>query len=378
MTICILHVGCPKTGTTSIQQTLGWKLKDPAFRLVSRDAQWGNSALGVLFKQKPASYLRAKGVSVKDIDRLKKYYLRALDASLRHAREAKVIPILSGEVAYRFTESEMRHVKMFLAERGFDCRIALCIRPTHDISESGFQQHIKTFHSSPEKLKRLISSRFMSYKERIRVLDKVFSRDYVDVFAFNPKWFREGCAVLNFCDRYGITISSADVVRTNESLNLNVIKLLYAWSVYGERTKCNGYNLLRTRLIARKLQSLAGPRLTFHRDLIPEQLDEHAREQPALEERLGHPFPASWRTRAPDEGIRSLEELIDYPQEVLEWLARETGQKVVALGKGTSAAEQVAKQIESLHLLSDPKILSSALRSWWESKVHHLGREWRS
>ena len=48
---CILHVGMPKTGTSSIQETLYHGLKDPRFRYISleRGRTATNRALTVLF-----------------------------------------------------------------------------------------------------------------------------------------------------------------------------------------------------------------------------------------------------------------------------------------------------------------------------------------
>lgn len=42
---CMVHVGMYKTGTTSIQTTLYWRLRDRRFRLLTRDAAWGNLAI---------------------------------------------------------------------------------------------------------------------------------------------------------------------------------------------------------------------------------------------------------------------------------------------------------------------------------------------
>ena len=42
MAACILHVGMPKTGTTSIQESLYHGLDDPAFRYIGLG--WTNSA----------------------------------------------------------------------------------------------------------------------------------------------------------------------------------------------------------------------------------------------------------------------------------------------------------------------------------------------
>jgi hypothetical protein len=45
MSTCVLHIGQHKTGTTSIQSTLFWGLRDRRFRLLSLDSFFGNRLL---------------------------------------------------------------------------------------------------------------------------------------------------------------------------------------------------------------------------------------------------------------------------------------------------------------------------------------------
>jgi hypothetical protein len=365
MKTCIIHPGAPKTGTTSIQQTLGWNLKDPKFRLISRDDRWGNMALRVLFREGSRDHFISVGTfRPQGFYRFQKSCLRTLNNSLRRAAAEGVTPVLSAEDLFNSSESDLEHLKGFMEERGFRCRVVVYIRPTHDWLESGIQQFVKTRLTSIDGLHRFIVQR--SQRSLLDVLDRfdrVFQRQNVDVFAFNPSSFPNGCVVMHFCTHLGIRMDRSQIIRANESLNLNSMRLLAAWSTYGKRWSRQLPDDMRVKILVRLLQSLDGPRLIVHPSLVQSFLDQHTKDQAKLEARLGQEFPTTWNTRSAESGIRSLAELLEFPEEPLAWLARQTGQAPVFPGTGEEKAREVALQMNRLRLLSDPTRLSTELRN---------------
>jgi hypothetical protein len=238
------------------------------------------------------------------------------------------------------------------------------IRPTHDWLESGIQQFVKTRLTSIDALHRFIVQR--SQRSLLDVLDRfdrVFQRQNVDVFAFNPSSFPNGCVVMHFCTHLGIRMDRSQIIRANESLNLNSMRLLAAWSTYGKRWSRQLPDDMRVKILVRLLQSLDGPRLIVHPSLVQSFLDQHTKDQAKLEARLGQEFPTTWNTRSAESGIRSLAELLEFPEEPLAWLARQTGQAPVFPGTGEEKAREVALQMNRLRLLSDPTRLSTELRN---------------
>lgn len=73
------------------------------------------------------------------------------------------------------------------------------------------------------------------------------------------------------------------------------------------------------------------------------------------------PFPATLRRRHPDEGVRTDEDLLDFSPDVLDWLAHQTGQKVLTPGRGEATARQVVDQMKRLRLVTNPAVLSTEL-----------------
>ena len=362
MKTCLIHVGSPKTGTTSIQRTLGWNLRDHRFRLISKDDMWGNLAIGALFLTDPESHrtLRIHRVVGHRLQGVKANSRRHFESSLRQAHREEFPPIISGEIAYRFTPQEFERLRSFLADHGFKSRIVVCLRPTIDIQESAFQQFVK-MGALAQHTKREVPGIRIDYRTHVCIMDEVFGRENVDAFVFAPTTFPNGCAVMNFCQRYGIEMSPDQVLRENESVNLNAMKLLYAWNSFGPRQKLGGIAFFRRHMLVRRVTAVPGPRFTFHSERLAWVMEQHLKDQAWIEERIGVPFPATLRRRDPDEGIRTDDDLLDFSPDVLDWLAHQTGQKVLTPGRGEATARQVVDQMKRLRLVTDPAVLSTEL-----------------
>ncbi len=362
---CIVHLGSSKTGTTSLQHTLRAKLTDPGFCWLSGDGITGPFDLVNLFAQNPLDYV-AQGHYQYSPERLaarRETLLQNLEQGLQAAAKADRTPVLSSEYAYRMSQAEFTAVRDFLTERGFAARVCVYLRPHHDWSESSLQQHIRT-RSVPSSLgdyaKRL-QAHSIDHLERLTTLHTVFGSDNVDAFVFNVQAFPEGCSVLHFCRHYGIDMNREQVIKSNEALNRNIARLLVAWTLYGKQPPVRLQSLHRDLLVAR-LQSLEGPRFEIHADLIRDKLAEHESQRADVEHLLGQSFPASFRQRDPATAIRSIEELVDYPKEIMDWLADATGKQPLSPGQGLDVARRVAEQMQSLKLFTNLRLLTKTLR----------------
>ena len=144
MKTLILHPGAPKTGTTSIQQTLGWNLRDSRFRLISQDDRWGNLTAATLFGMESGQdVLDHSFRSTAALERFRNRCRQKLDSRLQQALAREVTPVYSGEIFFRLSASELRRAKEFFEKRGFSCRVVIYVRPTLDVLESGIQQYVK-------------------------------------------------------------------------------------------------------------------------------------------------------------------------------------------------------------------------------------------
>lgn len=346
---CIIHVGMPKTGTSSIQQTLSRGLRDPRFRLISRDAYLGNHAVDALFLKQPesrATLVRA-GLTGRRLAGFQAWCITHFGSQLDAARSAGWVPIVSAEHAFSLSSHELDDLRRFFEGRGFECQIILCLRPPLDLAESGFQQGIKSALSDWNGLRHRSMAGF-SYRERISTFDAVFGRSRVDTYAFDPAAFPNRCAVAEFCRRIGAEVRMSQIHRVNEALNTQVVRCLYAYNRFGPQQRSGWRARIRQAILLRQLADLQGPRFVLHPDAVSESLERFNQDRPWIDERLGQRLPLSHVIRSPGEGVRCEEDLLDFDAGVVRWLAAKTGRRLLKPGRGEALARSVTAELKCL------------------------------
>jgi hypothetical protein len=95
----ILHVGMPKTGTSSIQKYLWHDLKDQNFQYVDFGVANGTRALYTIALEKPELFQlnSRREIGPRRASRLQAKYTSHLLRSLKRAQNRGQTPILSGE-----------------------------------------------------------------------------------------------------------------------------------------------------------------------------------------------------------------------------------------------------------------------------------------
>lgn len=348
--VCLLHLGQPKTGTTSIQETLFRGLDDPRFRLVSLDCEFGNTVVDSAFHDR----LKERQTAFLDpIPRHRRALLGTrsrdyLDRALRAAGRAGVTPVISAEVAFWKAAAPAENLRRFVTERGFEPRIVCYLRPSFDLVESRMQQTVKVGRRPWDWVER--SQAEFPEPVVLSNLDRIFGRAQVEVFLFDPSSFPERCVVRHFCQVSGIEIDPSRIIRSNESLNRNALQFLF---VFNRQARPGGGNSrtwfrFRRSVLIQALATLPGAPFRLHpsvHELARPLLEPHL---PWLEERLGQPFPLTLAQRLPDEGVRDEQQLLDFERAALDWLAQRSGSRPVAITSGPETARQVADQLERL------------------------------
>lgn len=372
MNRCIVHVGMPKTGTTSIQETLFFGLDDPRFTYVSGgDLNAARAILLLCTQRVPQAHLfGASGRDPAYRERRRRAYARKIEAELRRARDRGLQPVLSAEFCWKMSEAELRGLRSLLDGEGFEVQVVAYVRLWKEWIESNYQQRCLTacmYGSPPWNVD--FAPAFpceLDYRERIETLDRVFGRGNVLVRKFDRRDFPDGDAVRDFCRQVGISIPGSRIRRANESLSLAATKLLAAYGRFSNREAAGGH-LCRWQhgWLSRRLQELRGPSLRLHSSLVSPLVEPLLPQLDWLEERLGSSMREDLRAHDDDgDCIRDDEDLLSFGEESLRWLAGHVGADVPEAAHGEEAARQVGELVHHLrHRFPGVAILGRSVRA---------------
>lgn len=368
---CILHVGMPKTGSSSIQETLFFALDDPRFVYVSAGEPNAVRVLSLLCTDwtLPEHFFGSSGADSNFRDRRRRSYGRKVEASLRRARAHGLQPILSAESCWRMSEDELQRLRSLLERQGFAVRVVAYLRTWKEWIESSYQQRCKgeCIHGSKPWAVAFAppNPSSLRYRERFETLDRVFGRENVLLRKFDPRSFPGRDVVRDFCHQLGISIPEGRIRRSNESLSLDALKLLVAYGRFGNREPGSGRRSARQhRWLVQRLRDLSGPPLRLHSSLVEPMLAPVLPQLDWLEERLGAPMREDLRAHdAAPECIRSDEDLLRFSGESLRWLAALTGGSIAGTS-GEETARQVGERVHRLrHSFPGAAILGHGART---------------
>ena len=350
---CILHVGMPKTGTSSIQESLHDGLTDPAFHYCSFGSVNVMRSIITLFGEAPEKHHTHRSWSTAQIKQERKQLHQQLEKVIANAGNATLI--LSAESCWgEMSSAEFVRMRNFMTDRGYTVKVIGYIRPWKQWLESNFQQRIKydlkTFQPIPVKPIKL------DYRERIQELQAVFGAEQVQIYLYDPQNFPAGCVVRHFCQQLGINFDSKRIRRVNDRLKLPAVQLLYAYRKFGPGYGIGRQARAENDLLIQQLSQLDGRPLHFHSSLLAPIESELARQRPWLEQRLGRPFVEDIYRDDAGICIRQEADLFDFAPATLAWLAAATHSAPVDPATGEQAALAVSGQMHQLRLLGAHKI----------------------
>lgn len=357
----ILHIGIPKTGTTSIQSTLFWNTLQEPFRLLSLDTFFGNRAMSAVFKDRSQSAANffTDTQSKKQQEYYRTFSKRYLHESLDRCARAGLTPIISAECIWRFQEREHQNIRLMANQYGFTPVVHCYLRPPVDRMESSIQQNIKTgVHFRIED----VLSKTLAYRRNIQDLDRVYASENVNLHIFDPNTFPERCVVRHFFAAIGLSSQQISIHRENDSANLNVLQFMSAWNLFYQENNLKNRTRFQRRLVLESLKDLDGPKLHISPALVANLLTGFEEQQDFFKQRIGRTIPLSLSTRGDSVGIERMEDLLEFTKESLDWL---WGSSAARPAGNMRSSRSLSEVVDRLNQLKWTYVVSQTRKHLW-------------
>lgn len=347
---CTLHVGAPKTGSSSIQDAFFFDLRNPGFHYACGGDLNGSVALTTIYETPPDDqwvYL-ARGWFTHSFEVYRSRFERGLKRAFRHAVERRSHLIISGESAWLFSRDAMIRLRDELQSLGFDIQVVAYVRPWASWNTSILQQTLKSGRQSIHTRSKRIRST-TDVKQPLERFFDVFGREQVSVHLFAPSRFPGGCVVRHFCEQIGFPVPDNLQWRSNETLSLPAAQLMFAYNRYGGPVGefappvPRGYGEL-----PEKLQGLTEPKFQLHSSLLNPLLEERVDEDAWLQKELGISLLPDRPLVDAEHSVATDDDMINFSPSTLEWLAKATHSSVIKRTTPAETARAVAMQMDQL------------------------------
>lgn len=352
----ILHAGMPKTGTSSIQETLFHGLKDPRFHYVGLGLVNGSRAIQCLVGDDPVirHVHAAQGIDRDAVERLAPQFQRCWERQLVRARKAGATPIVSAEDCWFLTRIELGRLNRMIESMGYRAHVVVYLRPPLSWLASMFQELLKSgYHAFVDEL--LIRPPGdaanagvygYDYLRQLATFETVFGQGNLTVRRFGRDALADGCVVADFCRQCGIAMPRHRVRRVNESLGLDASRFLFAYNRFRRLQEHRPFG--EVLLLLRRLQEeLPSRPLRLHPDLLSPVLPALTAAMPVLRERYGVDLLEDW-TMIADDMVRCEDDLFRFSRSSLDWLVSAVGAMPGDVHSSTEEAHLVAHHISRL------------------------------
>lgn len=347
MTRCVLHFGMPKTGSTSIQASLLAAGALPGTTYLNVGTGNSSRALATMFMDDPSEFhLNEKwALDGEALDREKLLAFRHFEQQLRSPTPQF---LLSAEVISTLEVSALTRLREWLERQVDSIELVGYVRAPKGYMESELQQKVKAGRSRFD-----LGSHYPGYEERFGKLEKVFGRDRVRYWKFDPARFPDHDVVQDFAQRLSLAVPANAVQHANTSLTRNGLALLYIYRKHGPGYGSGSGSVEQNRQLQKTLREVGGPKLRLSRAAVEPILVRNASDMAWMEERLGESLAESLDT---DEAhaIRGEADLLRPAPEALAWLAQRLGGDYPAQVRPDLPPETVAEWMHALRLKLAP------------------------
>jgi len=346
---CILHFGIPKTGSTSIQESLSSGLTDPDFYYPDLGHSNHSMFLEAAFSEKPELYHAnyKRGIGREQLLSERPAVLQRLADEIGRCGPRTMV--LSAEHLLHFKQSESTDLLAFFSGQACQLQLVAYVRPMRGLVESLFTQALREpgWRVPAESLTWVMKRK--TFCGHIQSKDAVFGRDRVTLWPFSPAHFPQGCVVQDFCRRIGMKTMPGVVRRSNERLALPAIRLLHAYRTFGPGYGTGPNVIDENANLLRHLETLKGPSFHFHSEFLDDYCRRHEADIAWMESRLGASLRDGMGQDKDEHAIRVESDLLAFCPDSLEWLAERTGTAFRTLAHGDPS--QLAAAVHLLRLI---------------------------
>lgn len=253
----IIHIGMNKTGSSSIQETLFYNLKDKRYRYLDFGTPNHGGPMKIIFQSDffDRPHVNRYKFTENEVQEIRKKLIKKIEYQINNADSGTFI--ISGEEILSLSNfdpefTDVKKVKSYFSKFFDDIKIVAYVRTPKPFNESLFQQNLKEgvgWHIRP-------LSTYQPYKRKFEKFDVVFGKENVHLWKFDPITFPKKDVVLDFCEKIGIKVDEKDVVRVNESLSLEAISLLYVYRKYYQIQENGSENIKENQMMIEVFQKI--------------------------------------------------------------------------------------------------------------------------
>ncbi|MEQ8653062.1 MAG: hypothetical protein RIC87_11420 [Kiloniellales bacterium] len=228
-----LHVGMPKTGTTSIQYFLSSNRDE-----IGQNGIAYLRSLGLPNNINIAKYARRPMITSnkKNNSRVAKFVTEIAEKHVvfknklvkKIEKEIQSLPkgankiIISCELLWRLPAKRICHLKELLARFSESIHIVVYLRNQADYIESSYTTTLRNGENgSIEQVSlRKLGAKYLDYSKRIKIWSDIFGEENVIIRIFERERLMRGDIVFDFCDAVEIDPKLASLPRESKNLSL--------------------------------------------------------------------------------------------------------------------------------------------------------------
>lgn len=265
MKTCYLHLGMPKTGSTSIQNAF-FEFREGDIRYAELGQPNHGLPLVSAFSAKPENYYvnRNRGVGPAAARKMGAAYREEIS----RIAESDGDVIFSTEVIPdHMTPEDIEGMIAFFQARSEAVKVIFYARPVASLVSSQFQQNIK-FGGSVFKLPA------PKYRKRFETVVNAVGRENVTFVRFARQDLVGGDIVQDFAHRIGVTAPPHGVA-DNESLSVEAVGHIYLFNKVIAPHLPLKQRVEVKNALKKRLGGIAGQKFMLHPDLIRQHITEH-------------------------------------------------------------------------------------------------------
>lgn len=229
-----LHIGFHKTSSSSIQQSL-LSLDNQDWKYITENRLTGNDSgpIQTAFKIAPWKLQHHRRLGLDKAASLEKARRQRVAYRRQILQSTASNILISAEDFCSLDNKEVQRVSRFFHDFNRQVVVVAYIRPVESFLQSAFQQRLKASSKLAIEFTHLrdcLESILPKYPKIVNNYTSTFGHDNVKLFAFDPSSFPGKDATIDFCLRLGIPVDYTKFTRSNESLSMLAVKVLFLLS----------------------------------------------------------------------------------------------------------------------------------------------------